>query len=78
MRKYLALILAGAGTLVASTCFGAGSSIFIWTASNTQDLTTQILTTAQDFIVPVLLVLGIAIGFIILRKVIGLVKGGAR
>lgn len=78
MRKYLALLIAGAGTLVASTCFGAGSSIFTWTASNTDDLTAQIYTTAQDFIIPVLLVLGISIGFIILRKVIGLVKGGAR
>jgi hypothetical protein len=78
MKKTLfALLFGGIGTFIASTCYGA-SSLVSWTATNTTDLTAWIGQVWSDLYIPILLGLGISLGFIILRKVIGLVKGGAR
>lgn len=77
MKKTLFAFVSLFALFGAKVVFGA-STLITWNASNTTDLTAWIGQVWTDLYIPVLLGLGISLGFIILRKVIGLVKGGAR
>jgi len=80
-KKMKKLLLASGvsvfGLLTAKICFGA-ESLITWSASNTTELVGWVGQVWTDLYVPLLFALGISIGFIIFRKVIGLVKSGAR
>jgi len=71
---FLALIF---GLTLALPVLGA-ETIITWDATNTSELVAWITQVWSDLYIPILLGLGVALGFIILRKTIGLVKGGAR
>lgn len=70
-------VLLALGLLFAIPVFGA-ETIISWDATDTSELVAWITQVWDDLYVPVLLGLGVALGFIILRKTIGIVKGGAR
>lgn len=78
MKKVLGMsLLTGFLLILAGTTFGA-SSLITWDATDTTELSAWITQTWNDTYVPILLGLGVAMGFIIIRKVIGVVKGSAR
>lgn len=81
MKKFYAIIGAIIGSfvlLIAKTCSAAATSLFSWNATDTTDLATQILQTWTDFKTPVILVLAVALGFVIILKVVGIIKRSAR
>lgn len=79
MKKTFAVIslLSVLGLTFALPVLGA-SQLISWDATNTTELGAWITQVWSDLYVPILLGLGVAMGFIILRKTIGLVKGSAR
>lgn len=78
MSKKLAGLVIGVLALsLALPVFGA-ETIITWDATDTSELVAWITQVWDDLYIPILLGLGVALGFIILRKTIGLVKGGAR
>lgn len=74
MKKILGLAIAGIGLFATKVCFAAATPIFNWTATDTTDLSAQILQTWTDFRIPILIMAGIAIGFVIILKGWGTVK----
>ena len=77
IKKIAGLGIAVSGLLLASPVFGA-STILSWDATNTTNMMAWVGQVWTDFSSPVIIVLGVAIGFVVIRKVIGLVKGGVR
>lgn len=78
MKKLFGLLVGVFALFGAKICLGASEQILEWNATNTGDLMAWIGQTWTDFQTPILIVVGIGLGFIILRKVIGIVKAGAR
>lgn len=73
----LAVASASLGLLIAQNAYGA-SSVFSWEASDTTALTGQIVQVFTDFKLVLVLVIGISIGFVIIRKVMSSIKGGVK
>lgn len=78
MKKVLGLIAISSGLFLAKICYGVGETVFEWVASDTTALAGQIYQTFSDFKLLLVLVVGVPVGFIIIRKIIGTVKGGMR
>lgn len=77
MRKLFLVLAVASGLFLTKVCYGA-STLFTWSATNTEEMTAWIGQMWTDMSIPVVIVLGIAIGFIIIRKIISLAKAGAR
>jgi uncharacterized membrane protein len=77
MKKLLIGLGVAGGLLVAKTTLAA-STIFTWSATDTSSLSAWISQTWTDFSVPILIVVGIALGFVVIRKLVGVIKGAAR
>ena len=78
IKKIAGLGIAVSGLLLASPVFGATETIMTWSGGNTTDMMAWIGQAWTDFSSPILIGLGIGVGFVVIRKVIGLVKGGVR
>ena len=77
LAKFVGLLSGVLFLLSAKVVFGA-ESLLTWSTTNTTELVAWIGQVWTDLYIPIVLGLGISLGFIILRKVIGLIKGGAR
>jgi ABC-type uncharacterized transport system permease subunit len=77
MKKLLTALTIIGGLFIGKICLGV-STIFTWSASNTTDLTAWIGQVWSDFSIPILLVVGVSLGFVVIRKLISLAKGGLR
>jgi len=80
-KKLLALGLAVAGLSLLGTQFALATdavSLASWDATDTSELAAWIGQLWTDWYLAIILGLGLSIGFVVLRKVVGMVKGAAR
>ena len=52
--------------------------LFGWTGNQTTDIMSWVAQVWTDFSIPILFVLGVALGFVIIKKAVVLVKGGVK
>ncbi len=78
MKKALFALLLGVCLITTASQALAYENFIEWTASDTQDLAGNALNTLNTLFVPIIVCLAIAVGFVIGRKLVGLIKGAVR